>query len=166
MTFEEIKQLLLDTFGESVIIESQAEATQPFLTIKTEWIQKVCQVLHEHEKTYFDFLACITGLDNGPQKGTLEVIYHLRSIPYQLELVLKVIIPRNEEEQPLPQVPSLSSVWRTANWHEREIYDLLGIEFTEHPDLRRIFLPADWEGHPLRKDYQHQERYHGIRVAY
>lgn len=166
ISFEEIHQLLVQAFGESVIQEVQAQAIQPCLTIQSESILPVCTFLHENEKTYFDFLACMTGLDNGPQKNTLEIIYHLRSIPYELELVLKVILNRNQEGEPLPTVPSVSSVWRTADWHEREIYDLLGIQFNGHPDLRRIFLPNDWEGHPLRKDYQHQERYHGIRVAY
>ena len=62
----------------------------------------------------------------------------------------------------LPNVPSLSGVWRTADWHEREAFDLVGIRFTDHPDLRRILLPTDWTGHPLRRDYQEPDRYHGI----
>jgi NADH-quinone oxidoreductase subunit C len=80
--------------------------------------------------------------------------------------MLKLEIARNQPGDPLPQVPSISHIFRTADWHEREAYDLMGIYFTGHPDLRRILLTADWEGHPLRKDYQLQETYHGIKVAY
>ena len=70
------------------------------------------------------------------------------------------------EKNKLPQVPSLVKIWKTADWHEREVYDLVGVNFKGHPDLRRILLPEDWEGHPLRKDYQEQEKYNGIKVKY
>jgi len=66
----------------------------------------------------------------------------------------------------LPTISTLSHIWRTANWHEREAFDLMGLWFESHPDLRRILLPADWQGHPLRKDYENMETYHGIKVAY
>lgn len=117
--------------------------------------------LHATEGLYFDFLSCLTGLDNGPEAGTMEALYHLHSIPYNLQLMVKVQVDREK-----PQIPSVSDIWHTANWHEREAFDLLGINFINHPDLRRILLPADWEGYPLRKDYQEQEKYHGITVAY
>ena len=123
-------------------------------------------MLYEHEKTYFDHLACLTAIDNGPTLNTLEVIYNLYSIPYNLPLMLKVEVQRNKAAEPLPEIPSVSHIWASANWHEREAYDLMGIRFKNHPDLRRILLPADWEGHPLRKDYKLQERYHGVSVAY
>lgn len=121
----------------------------------------ICQYLHQQEGLYFDMLANITGMDNGPEGGTMEVIYNLNSIPYNHQLALKVTLQRNEESL---QVPSVSSIWRTAEWHEREVYDLFGIIFTDHPDLRRILLPSDWRGHPLRKDYENLETYHGIIV--
>jgi NADH-quinone oxidoreductase subunit C len=76
-------------------------------------------------------------------------------------LHLRVVLDREK-----PEVPSLSGIWKTADWHEREAYDFFGIQFTGHPNLTRILLPADWEGHPLRKDYVEQERYHGIKVKY
>lgn len=166
MSLEEINALIAGRFGEEVILKSEAELIQPCLTIQTGKIAEVCRELLENEKTYFDFLSCLTALDNGPEAGTMEVLYHLYSIPYDLRLVLKVVVQRNKEGEALPQVPSVSEVWHSANWHEREAFDLFGIEFTGHPYLRRILLPADWEGHPLRKDYQHQEKYHGVWVAY
>jgi NADH-quinone oxidoreductase subunit C len=124
-------------------------------------IREVCEFLQRDPDCYFDMLSCLTGLDNGPEAGTMEVIYNLYSIPFHLHLMLRVIVRRDN-----PEVPSVTSVYRTANWHEREAYDLFGIRFTGHPDLRRILLPADWEGYPLRKDYRHQEYYRGVKVEY
>jgi NADH-quinone oxidoreductase subunit C len=129
-------------------------------------LPEICFFLQQNPQTYLDFLSCITGIDNGKEAGTMEVIYHLYSIPYNHWVILKVIVPRNAENEPLPEVPTISHIWKAADWHEREIYDLLGIRFTNHPDLRRILLPADWQGHPLRKDYVPQENYHGIQVKY
>ncbi len=166
MTFENIKNLLIQKFGEAVILKADAAAMQPSITVPVEQIAAVCQELHENEQTYFDFLSCLTTIDNGPAAGTMEIIYHLYSIPYDLKLVLRTEVARNQATEPLPQVPTVSHIWRTADWHEREAYDLMGIYFTGHPDLRRILTTADWEGHPLRKDYQLQETYHGIKVAY
>jgi NADH-quinone oxidoreductase subunit C len=91
----------------------------------------------------------------------MEVIYTLYSIPNHFTLHLRVVLDRT-----LPSVSSVSSIWRTADWHEREAFDLLGIQFSGHSDLRRILLPEDWEGHPLRKDYVEQSKYHGIQVKY
>ena len=166
MTFESIVALLKEKFGEEIILATDLKSTPLAMQVPPEKIAVVCRELHENEQTYFDYLSCLTGLDNGPEAGTLEVIYHLYSIPYDLSITLKVIVPRNQEGEPMPEVPSVSHLWRTANWHEREAYDLLGIRFAKHPDLRRILLPADWTGHPLRKDYPLQERYHGIKVEY
>ena len=106
-------------------------------------------------------LSSITGIDNGPEDNTMEVIYNLYSIPFDLHLMVKIKIDRESAI-----VPTVSDIWKTANWHEREIFDLLGIRFEGHPDLRRILLPNDWEGHPLRKDDILQEQYHGIKVDY
>ncbi len=161
MTFSEIKQILADEFGESLTLKSDDTALQPSLTVESGQIALVCAFLKNDNRLYFDFLACLTGIDNGPQADTMEVVYHLNSIPYQHQFVLKTTVPRNN-----PTVPTVSGVWRTADWHEREAYDLVGIVFDNHPDLRRILLPTDWLGHPLQKDYQEPETYHGIVVKY
>lgn len=158
-----IKSILSTEIDPQVVKNTIENSTPPMLQINTEQLLKVCQVLHRHEDLYFDFLQCISGVDNGVEQGTMEVIYHLHSIPFNIFLALQVIIPRPEGSQ-LASVPSVSSIWRTADWLERETYDLMGIQFTKHPDLRRILLPADWEGYPLRKDYQVQEYYHGVKV--
>jgi len=166
MEYDQIKSLIVSMFGDSIVLKEDKTSLQPSMTIPVEKILEVCQFLHVQPQLYFDFLACITAIDNGAEVGTMEVIYHLNSIPYEHTLVLKVEVPRNKEDEPLPKVPSLTPIWRTADWHEREAFDLIGIDFVGHPDLRRILLPADWEGHPLRKDYKEQEEYHGIKVKY
>lgn len=165
-TFAELKSLLIEQFGEAIVLHEDAAAMQPSLTVPVGKIAEICQFLHQSPETYFDLLECLTAIDNGLEKDTMEVIYHLYSIPYGHALVLKTVCPRNAEPGTLPEVPTVSHVWRTADWHEREAYDLLGIRFTGHPDLRRILLPADWQGYPLRKDYQEQELYHGLKVKY
>jgi NADH-quinone oxidoreductase subunit C len=165
MSFQEIKSLIINMFGADVILKEDNVSPQNSITIPTDRLLEVAQFLHVQSQLYFDFLACITAIDNGEEIGTMEVVYNLTSIPYQHDFTLKVEVPRNKKDEPLPKVPSLTIIWRTADWHEREAYDLIGIEFVGHPDLRRILLPADWEGHPLRKDYQQQEIYHGMKVA-
>jgi NADH-quinone oxidoreductase subunit C len=161
MEFEAIKSLLIEKFGVHVVVAENTAYAQPQLTILFDSITEVCTFLRDTELLYFDTLSCLTGLDTGVDKNTMEVIYHLYSIPYNHSLVLRVELDRSS-----PALPTVSSVWKTADWHEREAFDMLGIKFTNHPDLRRILLPADWEGYPLRKDYQEQDYYHGIQVKY
>lgn len=136
-------------------------ATPRAIKIHADDLLGVCDALHRHPETYFDMLSCITGIDNGPAAGTLDVAYNLYSIPFDLHLMLKVTLPRDNAE-----VPSLTPIWKTANWHERELFDMFGVKILHHPDLRRILLPADWEGHPLRKDYKAQEYYKNIKLDY
>ncbi len=161
MQFEDFKKILIGKFGEDVIVKENTVLIQPQLTIAADKIHAVCLELRDHENTFFDYLTCLSGLDNGPEKAMMEVVYHLYSIPFNHHLILKVELPRET-----PTVPTVSDIWRSADWHEREAYDMFGIIFANHPDLRRILLPADWEGFPLRKDYQEQELYHGIKVKY
>ncbi|MBP6386683.1 MAG: NADH-quinone oxidoreductase subunit C [Pseudarcicella sp.] len=157
---ENITSLLTSKFGENTLVSIKENE----LTILPNQLVEICQFLYENEATYFDMLSCITAIDNGSEKGTMELIYSLYSIPYNQKLTLKVNLPRNASGESLPETDSVAHIWRTANWHEREIFDLMGISFKNHPDLRRILLPSDWEGHPLRKDYQAQAYYHGIKV--
>ena len=165
-TIEEIFQHLQNVFGMEAVLGQDEQCYPHAFLIAPDAIALVCKELQQWEKTYFDQLSCITGLDNGPEAATLEVVYNLYSIPYDLHLTLKVVLPRNNNKaESLPEVPTVSHIWRTADWHEREAYDLVGIHFTGHPDLRRILLPTDWEGYPLRKDYEEQDYYHGIKVG-
>lgn len=162
MSLDLILNAISTNASSDAIINTSTEVPQPFIEVKPEYILDVCTALQANETTYFDHLSCITGIDNGVDKGTFEIIYHLFSITKKLSCVLKVTIDRNETAS----IKSLTSIWKTANWHEREIFDLFGIDFEGHPDLRRILLPANWEGHPLKKDYKEQEYYHGITVKY
>jgi NADH-quinone oxidoreductase subunit C len=137
---------------------------QPFILLSAENLLPVCEFLHASPLFYFDFLNCITAIDNGVESGKIDLIYHLSSIPFEKSVVLKVQIDRDLDAEGL--VDSVSGIWKTANWHEREVYDFFGVKFRNHPDLRRILLPADWQGYPMRKDYEEQEAYHGIKVKY
>ena len=117
--------------------------------VPREHIVAVCALLKTTPELEFNFLADLCGFDRGPEEEPrFEVNYHLFSTTRYHRLRLKVIL--NEDD---PHVPTVTGVWRTANWHERETFDLFGIIFDDHPDLRRILLPDDWQGHALRKDF-------------
>jgi NADH-quinone oxidoreductase subunit C len=137
------------------------KASPKAIIVSPSEIKKVCQELYQNPSTYFDMLSCLTTIDNGAEANTMEVIYNLYSIPFNHHVMLKVILPREN-----PEIDSVSEIWRTANWHEREAFEMFGIKFKGHPDLRRLLLPADWEGHPLKKDYKHQEYYRDVKVEY
>jgi len=164
MSFDEIKKLLSEKFGSDVIMDIQSGGLQPALIIKPELIVPVCEELRDNKNTWFDFLSCLTGVDHGVENNKFSVVYHLASIPHKHQLVLKVIIDHDRNTSTLPTCNTVSGVWKTAEWHEREAFDLLGIQFEGHPDLRRILLPDDWEGYPLRKDYIVAEEYKGIKI--
>jgi NADH-quinone oxidoreductase subunit C len=161
---EDVKQILIERFGADVIVGQENSGMQPALLIAPERIADVCLELRNNPATYFDFLSCLSGVDYGTSANRFGVVYHLASIPYQTQLTLKVSKEHTRDIEDLPVFPSVSEVYRTADWHEREAYDLLGIFFDGHPDLRRILLPDDWEGYPLRKDYKAAEYYKGIKV--
>ncbi len=161
MELTHLIELLQKQIGSDINLEVAENSYPEALMVPAEYIKAICQLLHKNEQCYYDMLSCLTGLDNGLEANTLEVVYNLYSIPYDRSLMLKVVLDREN-----PEIDSVVDIWRTAEWHEREAFDLIGVKFLGHPDLRRILLPADWEGHPLRKDYQHQEYYRGIKVEY
>jgi len=157
-----IKELLHNKLGESCIVEMEVHDLQPALVVHRDFLLSICTELKDNPDTWFDFLSCISAVDYGETQG-FGVVYHLASIPHKNQLTLKVKLG-NERGEQLPWVDSVSEIWRTAEWHEREAFDLIGIYFKGHPDLRRILLPDDWQGYPLRKDYQDPEYYHGIPI--
>jgi NADH-quinone oxidoreductase subunit C len=115
------------------------------VTVPSSKLYSLAKQLKEREEVKFDFLFCLSGVDYGQDLG---VVYHLRSTVYEHTIVLKARTSDREH----PQLDSVADIWLTADFHEREVYDLLGIKFTNHPDLRRLFLDNSW-GFPLRKDY-------------
>ena len=111
----------------------------------------ICRFVAADPAFALDYLSFVTGVDY-PEQKRIEVVYHLFSSQHRHELLLKVRVPRDD-----PRVESVTSIWRGADWHEREAYDLLGIVFAGHPNLRRIMMTDDWVGHPLRKDYIYED---------
>ena len=161
-------------FGEKIVGENLT-AIDPWIEVSPASLLEVCQFLKIDAELRLDMLNCITAVDffeADPKKAAktgwephLEIVYHLSSIQKKHSLVLKVSLPRWKGDIPgeIPEIPSVCDVWRTADWHEREVFDLSGVNFVGHPDLRRILCPEDWEGYPLRKDYEMPLEYHGIR---
>lgn len=152
---------LIDEHLPQAVIRVVEDASPQGLELEPNFLVETMHFLHSHPDLYFDSLSCITGMDNGADVEELEVIYNLYSLPKDIHVMTKVTLEKKN-----PVVDSLTGIWRTADWQEREVYDLFGIHFNKHPDLRRILLPADWEGHPLRKDYKEQVYYRGIQVKY
>ena len=158
MTQSEIIQNLANKFGER-IAESSPELLEPFIVVKPSDIPEVMAYLKNEPVLSMDFLNLISGVD-WDKENRMEIVYHLSSIKHHHQIVVRAVLSREN-----PSVPTVSNLWGTANWHERETYDLMGINFEGHPDLRRILLPDDWIGHPLRKDYVFPEEYHGVKWA-
>ena len=116
MTFEEIKLKLVSTFGDSVILKEEATGLQAALFVHVEDLVPVCSFLRDTEGLYFDFLSNITAVD---YEDHFTIVYHLSSLPYQHTVVLKVELEGNRSLDELPEIPSVTSIWRTADWHER-----------------------------------------------
>lgn len=159
---EQLRDRIISKFGTDTV-EIISAGLQPTLLVKAEILKPLCLWLREDKDCYYDFLSNITAVDYYPE-NKFALVYNLASIPFQSQLTLKVVLENNRDLNELPEVDSVSTVWRTADWHEREAFDLMGIYFNGHPDLRRILLPDDWEGYPLRKDYEEAESYHGIAL--
>jgi NADH-quinone oxidoreductase subunit C len=138
---------LQDRFG-AAIVEWKEQWAELTVVVKPGAIASVCRFLRDEPRLNYNFLSTITAVDLGIEADPrFEIVYHIYSIAGRHRLRLKVRI--NEDEQ----VPTVTVVWPSANWYEREVFDLFGLEFDGHPNLRRIMMPDDYEGHPLRKDF-------------
>ncbi len=164
MTPEDISNLLRSEFGEAVT-DTVLEGGHPCAHIVAARWAEVAAFLCHDPRLEMNMLRSITALDL-VEANQLACVYDLQRIsldrPGELctethEFAVRVTVDRDK-----PVIPSVASIWPTADWHEREAFDLMGIEFSSHPDLRRILCPDDWEGYPLRKDYEFPLEYHGI----
>ena len=175
MDAQQILQRLEQQFGDK-IVGTDADAVDPWAGTTPDSVPDVCRWLRDEPDMRFDLLNCISGVDyfQPDEKKAkkidwephFEVLYHISSLHHKHRLVLRVTLPRwkDDVEGRLPEVPSVAALWSTAIWHEREVFDLSGVQFVGHAGLRRILCPEDWEGHPLRKDYEMPTEYHGIRA--
>lgn len=139
-----IEQLLLSEFPEAIEASREPSEVSTFITRPNE-IVYICSYLKSNPELQFDYLTSLTAVD-WPDR--LQVVYHLYSIPHHHNVVLKVDLDREDST-----IPSVTSVWKAADWQEREVYDMFGVNFEGHPCLERILLDTDWEGFPFRKDY-------------
>ena len=144
----------LDQRYPEAIVNAQMAVDGPVLELAPASIVSVCRYLKE--QAGFNRVSGITAVDWWPRVPRFEVVYLLHSVSNNQRLRLTVRLKENEA------IESVTSLWRGANWYEREVFDLFGIPFTNHPSLERIMMPVDWEGHPLRKDYP----VHGHKYSY
>lgn len=165
LTPQQIADRVTATLGTGVLESTILEGPHPTLVTTADNLPQLAAFLRDDANLRFDMLRSITGLDY-PDRKLLCAAYDLMSFDFRHEICVKVFVPRDN-----PVIPSTADIWRAADWHERETYDLLGITFTNHPDAvagpnglhpRRILLPDDWEGFPLRKDYAFPREYEGI----
>ena len=142
------------------VTEEVLDGVDPILVVKAEEWGAVAELCRDDSRLGFDLLSCITGVDYPEREegAEIEVIYNLDSTVNHHELTVKVKLPRSA-----PRVASVESIWATADWHERETYDLVGVIFEGHHHLVRILCADDWVGHPLRKDYEPPDSFHGIK---
>ena len=131
---------------EQFVLSSQENFGELTAEIAAERLVETCHFLKSQQQ--FERLSTVTAVDRYPAEPRFEVVYHVHSVSRNQRLRLKCHIGGSN-----PEIDSATSVWRSANWYEREVFDLFGIRFRNHPDLRRILMPDEWEGHPLRKDY-------------
>jgi NADH-quinone oxidoreductase subunit C len=154
MDVREIFQRLEAKLGSVGLALAQPAAGDPSITVPAARLRDACRFLKSDPDLAFDYLRCVSGVD---LKDRMESVYHLFSTQRSHGVVLKVVLDRGN-----PEVDSVEPVWKSANWFERESFDLLGIRYLGHSNLVRVMMPGDWVGHPLRKDYVEQEHYHGI----
>ncbi len=155
---KKIHDILLDRFGSDAIIKFE-ETIDPYIHVSYDLIGPICMYLRYNPELKFAFLQNISGVDY-PDRETITIVYHLFSMKLNSKTVLKVSISRQT-----PEIETIESVWKAAGWFEREIFDLLGVVFLGHSNLKRLLLPEDWKGHPLRKDYKEEPVYHDMETT-
>ena len=153
LTYQEVYGKISAKFPDAVQKVEECPG-DPYVVVKRDALRDICLFLRDAPELQFNFLSCVSGVDD---KVTFWSVYHLYSIPLRHNAVVKVDAGRDD-----PWVPTVCEVWAGANWHEREAYDLYGIRYKGHPDHRRILLPEDWPGYPMRKDYDFPDEYQGI----
>jgi len=136
--------------------KDKAQVIDPYVRIAAADLVEVMTHCKTEPRLRFDMLSCLTAIDY-PKESRIQVVYCLDSLPHDTALAVKVDLPRDAA-----RLPTLEGVWRAADWHEREAWDLMGVVFEGHHNLDRILCAEDWEGHPLRKDYKMPETYHDI----
>jgi NADH-quinone oxidoreductase subunit C len=174
MNADEIYNLLIEKFGDAIVGIDSELPTEPIISVEPLKIAEVSEFLRDTDELKFDSLMNLSGVDdNNPEKiknedgtvtekaGTLSVYYHLYSMLLKHKIVL-----RSSSNSDNPEIESVTNIWAAANWNEREAYDMYGIKFLNHPDLTRILMPYDWEGYPLRKNYENPEFYEGMKIPY
>ena len=153
MNFSELSNNISSKFDTGFVAD---EDKSIFIVDANCWLE-FASYLYENEDLFFNYLMCISSYDKGDSK-TFGVAYNIYSIKHRHYIECRVEITEDEK------IPSVTGLWKAADWHEREAFDMMGIEFENHPDLKRILLPQDWEGHPLRKDYKVPDYYHGLPI--
>lgn len=159
MTPQQIAQLLQEQFGERITAALPADKHPRVHTTAEHW-RPIAEFLRRDPRLQLDWLACLSAVDYVAD-GQFCVVYDLYSYDLKHTFAVKVYLPRTDDAH----VASVADLWPAADWHEREAYDMFGIVFDGHPDLRRILLADDWEGFPLRKDYVFPREYHGIPAS-
>lgn len=153
MEANKIRDLLKEKFGDAIV--EVVHDGDGWVKVKREHLVEIAQFFKTDPEFQFDLLHSITGADL--EKGNLQCIYNFTSTKKLHWLCVKVDVTNAD-----PNLPTLSDLWKAADWHERETYDLLGLIFTGHPNLTRILCDEDWVGHPLRKDYEFPKEFRGI----
>lgn len=156
MSIDEIYSRLKETLGDA-ILELEESPFQKAIKVQPEKIGEVIQFIKE--QLHFETLGDLCAVDY-PALPAFAVVYHMQSYQHKAVVRLKCYLPRSENAE----IPSITYLFKAANWLEREAFDMMGIKFTGHPELRRILCPEDWTGHPLRKDYQTPDYYNGMPV--